>query len=161
MQFTITEHSSDIMGPLQGLSRGYAQHGPLKQDHDTDRQQVAYRLSSSLPNDVQNTLAGGVLVRIVLITPAGAAMTMAAFRSPDTDTGQLQEFLHNNLDTLNRLHTDHPGLQVRLIDYLPPYTLYAYDPGLPAGRMDLRLASFHGDYDLRPTFSVQRARDGD
>jgi hypothetical protein len=110
---------------------------------------------------IRKALTRGVLVKVLLITPAGAAMTMAAFRSPDSDIDQLQEFLHNNLEGLNRLHTQHPGLQVRLIDYLPPYTLYAYDPGLPEGRMDLRLGSFHGDYDLRPTFSIQRARDGD
>jgi len=110
---------------------------------------------------LSKALARGVLVKVLLITPGGAAMTMAAFRSPDSGTDQLQEFLHNNLDSLNRLRTRYPGLQVRLIDYLAPYTLYAYDPGLPEGRMDLRLGSFHGDFDLRPTFNVQRARDGD
>ena len=110
---------------------------------------------------IRKALARGVLVRVLLITRAGAAMTMAAFRSADSDIEHLQEALHNNLDILHRLEAELPGLQLRLIDYLPPYTLFAYDPGLPDGRMDLRLMSFHGDYGMRPTFSVQRARDGD
>ncbi|PZG54420.1 hypothetical protein C1I98_03970 [Spongiactinospora gelatinilytica] len=110
---------------------------------------------------IHRALTRGVLVRVLLITRAGAAMTMAAFRSADSDIGHLQEALHNNLDTLHRLGAERPGLHLRLIDYLPPYTLYAYDPGLPNGRMNLRLMSFHGDYDVRPTFSVERTRDGD
>jgi hypothetical protein len=110
---------------------------------------------------IRKALARRVLVRVLLITHAGAAMTMAAFRSADSDIEHIQEALRNNLDILHRLEAELPGLQLRLIDYLPPYTLYAYDPGLPDGRMDLRLMSFHGDYGIRPGFSVQRARDGD
>lgn len=110
---------------------------------------------------IRTALARGVLVRVLLITPAGAAMTMAALRSADSGIGHLQEALRNNLDVLHRLEAELPGLQVRLIDYLPPYTLYAYDPGLPDGCMDLRLMSFHGDYGTRPGFSLQRARDED
>ncbi|WP_147268298.1 hypothetical protein [Spongiactinospora rosea] len=110
---------------------------------------------------VHKALTRGVRVRVLLITRAGAAMTMAAFRSADSDIGRLREALDNNLDILHGLEAEFPGLCLRQIDYLPPYTLYAYDPGLPDGRMDLRLMSFHGDYDLRPSFSVQRARDGE
>ncbi|MGF1430631.1 hypothetical protein [Kitasatospora sp. LaBMicrA B282] len=106
-------------------------------------------------------LAKGVLVKILLIKPASAAMDMAAFRSPDHDAQNMEERLATYLEILHRLAARGRGLEVRLVDYLAPYTLYAYDPGLSGGRMDLRLGSFHGDHDLRPTFQLLRGRDGD
>ena len=110
---------------------------------------------------LRKALSRGVTVRILLIKSLGAAMTMAALRSADSGIEDVQYALQANLDILHRLQVKLPGLEVKLIDYLAPYTLYAYDPGLSDGLMDLRLGSFHGDHDLRPTFTVQRARDGE
>jgi hypothetical protein len=110
---------------------------------------------------LRKALSRGVTVRVLMIKPMGAAMTMAALRSPDSGIDDIQFALQANLDTLHRLRAKLPGLELKLIDYLAPYTLYAYDPGLSDGLMELRLGSFHGDHDLRPTFTVQRARDGE
>lgn len=110
---------------------------------------------------LRKALSRGVTVRVLLIKHMGAAMTMAALRSADSGIEDIQYALQANLDTLRRLRAKLPGMEWRLIDYLAPYTLYAYDPGLSEGLMELRLGSFHGDHDLRPTFTVQRARDGE
>ncbi|MFF3455314.1 hypothetical protein ACFYXH_13460 [Streptomyces sp. NPDC002730] len=110
---------------------------------------------------LKKALAKGVLVKVLLIKPASAAMNMAAFRAPDNDVRNLEERLSINLNILRRLGAHNSGLEIRLVDYLAPYTLYAYDPGLGGGKMDLRLGSFLGDHDLRPTFQLLRARDGD
>jgi hypothetical protein len=70
-----------------------------------------------------------------------------------------EEQLENNLAILRRLAHAGPQLEVRLIDFLAPYTLYAYDPGSDTGKMVMRLGSFHGEHHLRPTFQIERARD--
>ncbi|MGY2033401.1 hypothetical protein [Nocardia gipuzkoensis] len=100
-------------------------------------------------------------VKILLIKLEGAAMTMSGLRAgPDGQSiPEQQARLKHNLRLLD--DCAHPGLEVRLVDYLAPYTLYAYDPGLGHGKMDLRLGSFHGQHELRPTFQLHRERDGD
>jgi hypothetical protein len=110
---------------------------------------------------LQHAIANGRDVRILLIKPAGAAMDMSALRAGPDGLGcqEQEEHLSTNLATLRRLAQAGPGLEVRLIDYLAPYTLYAYDPGLDTGKMQMRLGSFLGDHYLRPTFQVERARD--
>ena len=60
-------------------------------------------------------------------------------------------------------------LEVRVVNYLPPYTLYAYDPIVtspssweanPNGRIELRLTTFRGSHYRRPTFRLLGDRDG-
>jgi hypothetical protein len=109
----------------------------------------------------RQAIANGRNVRILLIKPGGAAMDMAVLRAGPEGLGQREqeELLGNNLASLRQLaHVGH-HLEVRLIDYLAPYTLYAYDPGLDTGMMQMRLGSFHGKHHLRPTFQVDRSHD--
>ncbi|QDY11165.1 hypothetical protein FJK98_31820 [Micromonospora sp. HM134] len=107
-------------------------------------------------------LARDVRVKVLLINPGGAAMSMLAFRAgPTWGRQRLEERLAINLGLLERRIGQGDGLEVRLIDYLPPYTLYAYDPGLDDGSMEFRLGSFGGRHELRPTFRMIRRRDGE
>lgn len=110
---------------------------------------------------LQHAIASGRNVRILLIKPDGGAMDMSVLRAGPEGLGrhEQEEHLSTNLAILRRLAHAGPCLEVRLIDYLAPYTLYAYDPGLDIGRMQMRLGSFHGDHYLRPTFQVERSRD--
>ncbi|WP_199509770.1 hypothetical protein [Nucisporomicrobium flavum] len=114
-------------------------------------------LQESLRRAVTNKCA----VRILLIKPGSAAMDMSVLRAGPLGLGlrQQEEQLTNNLRILREVAESGNGLEVRLIDYLAPYTLYAYDPGLDTGRMEMRLGSFHGEHHLRPTFRVERSRD--
>ncbi|MFJ9079354.1 hypothetical protein ACIRO3_29545 [Streptomyces sp. NPDC102278] len=106
-----------------------------------------------------------VSIKVLLITRQGRAMDMNAFRMSGqlrpADVSHLQAGLDYHLGLLARVAGSHPNLEVRQVDYLAPYTLYAYDPGLPSGRMDLRLGSFLGDHDMRPTFRLAREGDGE
>jgi hypothetical protein len=78
----------------------------------------------------RQAIANGRNVRILLIKPGGAAMEMAVLRAGPEGLGQREqeEQLSNNLAILRQLAHVGPHLEVRLIDYLAPYTLYAYDP---------------------------------
>ncbi|MEV4826850.1 hypothetical protein AB0K25_00760 [Micromonospora sp. NPDC049257] len=103
-----------------------------------------------------------VRVKVLLINPGGAAMSMLAFRAgPTWGRQRLEERLSINLRMLEGRLAQGNGLEVRLVDYLPPYTLYAYDPGLNDGSMELRLGSVGGRHELRPTFRLIRKRDGE
>jgi hypothetical protein len=110
---------------------------------------------------LQHAITNGRNVRILLIKPDGAAMDMSVLRAGPDGLGrhEQEEHLSTNLAILRRLAQAGPRLEVRLIDYLAPYTLYAYDPGLDTGKIQMRLGSFHGDHYLRPTFQVERTRD--
>lgn len=110
---------------------------------------------------IREAVARDCRVKVLLITPDGAAMTMSGLRAgPDgLAIPEQRARLESNLAVLDEC--SHPALEVRLVDYLAPYTLYAYDPGLAHGKMDLRLGSFHGQHELRPTFQLHRDRDGD
>ena len=119
---------------------------------------------SYLEPSLRQALSRGRHVRVLLIPPNKTAMQMSALRAgpPPAPSRQTQEDrLRKNLEILRSLAADGPGLEVRLIDYLAPYTLYAYDPGFDDGTMVMRLGSFHGKHRLRPTFELLRSRDGD
>jgi hypothetical protein len=112
-------------------------------------------------------------VKVLLIKPGSHAVEMAAFRAPNYTTAQLDRDLAIGIETLKReAATRNRGkLEIRVIDYLAPYTLYGYDPVLPqniapdpgtldqwrinpAGHVEMRLTSFKGDHDYRPTFTL-------
>ncbi|WBB78557.1 hypothetical protein O7606_20355 [Micromonospora sp. WMMD882] len=111
---------------------------------------------------IGQALARDVRVKVLLINPGGAAMSMLAFRAgPAWGRQRLRERLAINLGLLEQRREERDGLEIRLVDYLPPYTLYAYDPGLDDGSMELRLGSVGGKHDLRPTFRLIRKRDAE
>ncbi len=76
---------------------------------------------------------------------------------------QLSQDFEGNLSRLVRLAAGQPAgqLEIRLVNYLAPYTLYAYDPDLPSGQMEMRLTTFRGSHFMRPTFRLTRVRDGE
>jgi len=108
---------------------------------------------------IKQALSRKCQVKILLVTAEGSAIDMAAFRAGPENTSkeEQRERLEINHRILRRIAA--PGLEIRSIDYLSPYTLYGWDPGLSHGRMCIRLSSFHGTYEMRPTFYLQRDRD--
>jgi hypothetical protein len=107
----------------------------------------------------------GKETRILLLAPDSASMKMAALRSSRHSEGQLGQELRANLERLTVLlqrqielpvdcdKTRRP-LQVRVVDYLAPYALYAYDPGQPDGMLEIRISTFRGTHYKRPTFRL-------
>ncbi|MEU4272962.1 hypothetical protein [Streptomyces sp. NPDC026092] len=116
-----------------------------------------------LKEEIKLSVENGVRFKVLLIERDSAAMTMAHLRAgPRADLEEMREGLDTNIAALSRIAHQVPGqVEVRVIDYLAPYTLYAYDPDGRSGRMDLRLGSFHGKHTLRPTFTVEADRDAD
>ncbi|MFK0256326.1 hypothetical protein [Streptomyces sp. NPDC090445] len=116
-----------------------------------------------LKEAIELSVADGVQFKVLLIERDGAAMTMAHLRAgPRADIEEMRGSLDANLAILSRIARQEAGrIEVRVIDLLAPYTVYAYDPDGRSGRMDLRLGSFHGKHTLRPTFTVEAGRDRD
>lgn len=107
-------------------------------------------------------------VRILLIEDAGASIEMAAFRAGGgTTSARLSEDLRTNIDRLKRDTIDCTTgrVEIRVVNYLAPCVIYAYDPLLgdgtanPQGRLELRITSFRGNQDRRPTFTLTGERD--
>ena len=73
---------------------------------------------------------------------------MAALRAGHPNEEELSHELTSNLFKLRQAagrlaqvaaQQQCGQLEVRVLDYLAPYTLYGYDPGLRSGRLDMRL----------------------
>ncbi len=97
-------------------------------------------------------------VKILLLKPRSTGIAMAVFRGQGETEEQLSQDFEGNLSRLVRLAAGQPAgqLEIRLVNYLAPYTLYAYDPDLPSGQMEMRLTTFRGSHFMRPTFRLTR-----
>lgn len=112
----------------------------------------------------ERALAQGTRVKVLLIKPGdeanvSASISMSALRA-DKSAQLLEKILQHNLDLLEPLLVNE-NFELRVVDYLGPYTLYAYDPDSAHGKMDLRLSSFRGKHELRPTFYIEHEHDPD
>ncbi|MCX5123742.1 hypothetical protein OG898_10855 [Streptomyces sp. NBC_00193] len=116
---------------------------------------------SSLTRILRTEVPAGLRVKILVIEPWGTAMDIAAHQSGAMTAEELSRTLEANLQ---RLLLPIPGdvrgsLEVRTVNYVPPYTIFAYDPAEAHGQLEMRLAQFHGDLWKRPTFRLLRSRD--
>jgi hypothetical protein len=106
----------------------------------------------------------------MLIAPDSSSLRLAAFRASKTSSERLNKELRDNISRLQLMHSrlnsshDHSAvqgnLQVRVVDYLAPYALYAFDPGDTKGTIEVRLSTFRGTHYARPTFKLRADRDG-
>jgi hypothetical protein len=114
-------------------------------------------------------LPQGLHVRVLVSKPGSSTSRMAAFRSADVTASSFEQDLETSLSRLRRFRaTGRPGqVQIKTVDYLAPYTLYAYDAdelhhgGHASAEIELRLTSFRGSHYARPTFRVSKRRDPD
>ncbi|CNF97999.1 Uncharacterised protein [Mycobacterium tuberculosis] len=114
---------------------------------------------------IERAVLRGLVVKVLLIKPApSGVMTMAVLRAGHSDDAELQHALEDNIFRLRqvarRANAHNGRLEVRVVDYLAPYAAFAYDPDLPTGRMDVRIAGLQIELDNRPTFTVTAAEDG-
>lgn len=123
----------------------------------------------ALADDIKSALPKGLRLRVLMIEPGSAAMKMAAFRAAesslphdvDSAEAELERSLSANLSLLNAVVTRASAGQVdyRTIDMLAPYVIYAFNPRSPDGVLMVRLGTFRGPHDDRPTFWLSRADD--
>lgn len=124
-----------------------------------------------LREELAKAIDMGKEIRFLLIKPGGNALSMAAFRakgsnSKDIDCrAKLGQDLQNSLDTLGDIshiasqNFTKGKLEIRVIDYLAPYTLYVFDVDQPTGWAQSRLSSLHGVHTNRPTYRLTKKKD--
>jgi hypothetical protein len=119
---------------------------------------------------IERAVVRGLVIKVLLIKPApSGVMAMAVLRAAHDDDNELQRELTANLFKLRQIANrisklaapqEFGRLEVGVIDYLAPYALYAYDPQLPTGRMDVRMAALQAKVDDRPTFTITTVNAG-
>jgi hypothetical protein len=172
-------HDAHLRDALDHLTGTGAQAGRFFSSQVDDLDEVRSRIHGSreiwmlgttlgihlpaLAADLRAAVEKGLYVKILLVRPDSKAMEMAAFRSGVMTTEQLSQTMLSNLRVLllSTPASIRGSLEVRVVDYLAPYTLYAYDPDGAKGVLDIRLPNFRGSHWVRPTFRVSRERDGD
>jgi hypothetical protein len=112
----------------------------------------------ALEEEIRSNLERGLALRVLLVQPHSAALSMAAFRSGRITRSDLDADLQRNLNRLLNMSSV-GNLEYRVIDYLGPYVLYLFDPFSDSGYGMIRLANFRGSTFDRPTFELNADRD--
>jgi len=89
---------------------------------------------------------------------------MAVFRDRHHDIEELDLTLRTSLSILNsltRLAVPPAKLEIRVVDYLPPWTMVAFDPYLPKGQIFVSLLPFRNTDEVRPSFIVSSSDNGE
>ena len=118
----------------------------------------------SFSSPFEQVLSRNDKIRFLIIKEKSAAAKMAAFRNNLRRTQEkVDNLIDNTLTRLAEISSSVPGsqknLEVRVIDYLPPWTLIAIDPHESGGYMWLRLTTFRVPNDKRPGFELKRKLD--
>ncbi len=118
---------------------------------------------------IRERLPEGLHIKVLLVEPGSAALEMNAFRGNATTLADMNNELMVNINKLRTLAASAaPGsLEVRVVNYLPPYTLYAYNVEMqsgalsPDGEIEVRVSTFRGSHWDRPSFSLTRKGGGE
>ena len=118
-----------------------------------------WRTVPLLTQSIENGLKNGLDMRVLLIKPCSNAAKMAAFRTRHGNVDKIKEELSANLRELQNLAKQQlrGKLEVRVIDYLAPWTIYVFDPHLDEGQMIVRLTPFRAP--KRPNFKLSARKD--
>ena len=111
---------------------------------------------------LQQALDREAKLRFLLIEPEHCAAAMATVRAGLAAKVPLHPLLQQNLQLIHEMiPPSRPDmLQLRVIDYLGPYTMYVFDRHSRSRQMLLHLSSFHGkDAWDRPTLKLTRSKD--
>lgn len=129
-----------------------------------DVRMVGVTLGRTVRNQVvalERNLAAGARLRIALIAPTEPTLREAARRSTAPDSPEIFEHrLRSTLDLLRWLDaTPHGGrLEVRLLDFVPAFGLFAVDPEEAHGRIDVDIYS-HRPNGPEPVLRLRADRD--
>ena len=117
-----------------------------------------------LDHAIEEGLRQGLTVKFLVVRPDSSAIKMAAFRNwyrrNDHEVNSMSNEILFRLSKIETLSASWPGsLEVRTVDYLPPYIILATDPHLPSGSMLVYLTSFRTPKETRPGFSLTPTKD--
>lgn len=112
---------------------------------------------------IERRVIQGASIKFLMMEPDGAALGMLNLRGKPEDVSSRRTDLKRNIEILDAIarKTAVGKLEVRVLDYLAPYTLVAYDPQLPTGRLFVWLGSIGVPNSDRPMFSLTRSGDPD
>ena len=122
------------------------------------------RMIPHVRNTLERRLQSGLEVRFLIIKPNSSAVKMAAFRSPYQDENRINIMLGTIVSDLNIIAqkaTPPAKLEVRVTDYLPAWTIMAFDPHLPNGQMFVSLLTFRTPGENRPSFKLNSTKDSE
>lgn len=115
------------------------------------------RMTPHVRDTLERRLQSGLEVRFLIIKPNSSAVKMAAFRSPYQGENRINIMLDTillDLNTIAQNATPPAKLEVRVTDYLPAWTIMAFDPHLPNGQMFVSLLTFRTPGENRPSFKL-------
>lgn len=115
-----------------------------------------------LREKIQEGLLNGLTVRFLLAKPNSNSVKMAALRDHYRDESAINLILHKNLLHLTRLAAEKGfsgKLEVKVIDYLPPWTLVAVNQNRADGIIFTYLAPFRVPKAERPAFQLSASKD--
>ena len=122
-----------------------------------------YRTFYVFQYEFRHILSLGGQVRVLLSHPDGAAMQMSALRSESRTPVEIQKKrTYDTLELLALWRSEMPGadVQVRLIDYLPPFgitIMHPSDNSADAGCL-VRLFTFRSSTSMAPAFALNSNR---
>ncbi|MBI5294222.1 MAG: hypothetical protein HY869_02015 [Chloroflexi bacterium] len=113
---------------------------------------IREELSNNPPNELE--------LKFLLMKPSGHAASIAAFRG-DRSIDEVNSSIVKSLSDIEQLAKKmiNGKVECRVIDYLTPYNIEAFDPQLPSGRMFVRLAAFRTSTFIRPLFDLTSKND--
>jgi len=122
------------------------------------------RMVPHIRDTLEQRLHTGLQARFMLLKPESNAVGMAAFRDRYHDAERLNLTLRTSLSILSDLAstaTPPAKLEIRIVNYLPPWTIVAFDPQRPTGQMFVSLLTFRGTNETRPSFKLKSREDNE
>ena len=111
----------------------------------------------SIYHELAYALEHGLRVRFLVIKPSYESIKRASLRSSYRDAGNVERDLLATLATLQKLQDDAPPsarIEVRVIDYLPPWTFIQVDSFI-----SIALLPFMTRFDKRPSFVISKSEE--
>jgi hypothetical protein len=122
------------------------------------------RLVPHVEEQLQAGLQQGRLnARFLLLKPESDAVKMDAFRERNGNEKSTNTAINMAIDRLTRIAeaaVKPATLEIRVVDYLPPWTLVAFDPSKKKGKMFISILPFRHRIRDRPTFRLDAEKHG-
>jgi len=122
------------------------------------------RMIPHVRNALERGLKAGLQVRFLILKPNSEVIRMDAFRDPFQDEKRINLSLEATISDLSILASkaiSPAKLEIRVVNYLPPWTIMAFDPYLPNGQVFVSLVTFRGANENRPSFRLKSPNDNE
>ena len=112
---------------------------------------------------LQQALRNGARLRFLLVKPDSSASNMSLFRhNLNTSKDDIDRYLEGAIKQLAHIGMTTDAIdymEVKVIDFLPPWTIVAINPSSSNGEMSILLSSFRTTTDISPAFQLMSERD--